>query len=151
MKLLTFLRDGAERVGMMVIPIGGGNTHRQIQFFKDFGTTIIHITPSYALHVSDVIRDRGMSPDDFQLRVLIFGAEPYSEATRQKLERKAGYQTKEPPVTAGADTVPMWHGQNLFSEGRLSELLNDFNQACGFSATKSGLHATDVLGKPKKG
>jgi len=71
--------------------------------------------------------------------------------TRQKLERKAGYQTKEPPVTAGADTVPMWHGQNLFSEGRLSELLNDFNQACGFSATKSGLHATDVLGKPKKG
>lgn len=81
------LHYGAERVGMMVIPIGGGNTHRQIQFFKDFGTTIIHITPSYALHVSDVIRDLGMSPDDFRLQVLIFGAEPYSEATRQKLER----------------------------------------------------------------
>ncbi len=81
------LHYGAERVGMMVIPIGGGNTHRQIQFFRDFGSTIIHITPSYALHVSDVIRDLGMSADDFRLRVLIFGAEPYSEATRQKLER----------------------------------------------------------------
>ncbi|MDP8235966.1 MAG: phenylacetate--CoA ligase [Candidatus Erginobacter occultus] len=81
------LHYGAERVGMMVIPIGGGNTHRQIQFFQDFGTTIIHITPSYALHVSDVIRDLGLSPDDFRLRVLIFGAEPYSEATREKLEQ----------------------------------------------------------------
>ncbi len=81
------LHYGAERVGMMVIPIGGGNTHRQIQFFQDFGTTIIHITPSYALHVSDVIRDLGLSPEDFRLRVLIFGAEPYSEATREKLEQ----------------------------------------------------------------
>ena len=81
------LHYGAERVGMMVIPIGGGNTHRQIQFFRDFGSTIIHITPSYALHVSDVIRDQGLGPDDFRLRILIFGAEPYSEATRDKLER----------------------------------------------------------------
>jgi phenylacetate-CoA ligase len=81
------LHYGAERVGMMVIPIGGGNSHRQIQFFRDFGTTVIHITPSYALHVSDVIRDQGLGPDDFQLRILIFGAEPYSEATREKLER----------------------------------------------------------------
>lgn len=81
------LHYGAERVGMMVIPIGGGNTHRQIQFFQDFGTTIIHITPSYALHVSDVIRDLGHSPEDFRLRTLIFGAEPYSEATRDKLEQ----------------------------------------------------------------
>lgn len=80
------LHYGAERLGMMVIPAGGGNTHRHIAFFRDFGTTIIHITPSYALHVSDVIRDLGLSPDDFQLRLMIFGAEPYSEATRDKLE-----------------------------------------------------------------
>ncbi len=80
------LHYGAERLGMMVIPIGGGNTPRQIQFFRDFGTTVIHITPSYALHVSDVIRDMGLGPDDFSLRTLIFGAEPYSEATRSKLE-----------------------------------------------------------------
>ena len=81
------LHYGAERMGMMVIPAGGGNTVRQIQLMRDFRTTIIHITPSYALHVSDVIADLGLSPDDFTLRLIIFGAEPYSEATRQKLER----------------------------------------------------------------
>lgn len=81
------LHYGAERVGMMVIPMGGGNTQRQIQFLRDFGTTYIHITPSYALHVSEVIHNQGYSPEDFQLRTLIFGAEPYSEATRDKLER----------------------------------------------------------------
>ncbi len=80
------LHYGAERLGMMVIPIGGGNTHRQIEFFRDFKTSVIHITPSYALHVSDVIKDMGLGPVDFNLRLMIFGAEPYSEATRDKLE-----------------------------------------------------------------
>ncbi len=84
------LHYGAERLGMMTIPIGGGNTHRQLQFFRDFGTTVIHITPSYALHVIDVIRDAGLSPDGFDLRVLIFGGEPYSESTRDKLEEAYG-------------------------------------------------------------
>lgn len=81
------LHYGAERMGMMVIPAGGGNTSRQIQLMRDFATTIIHITPSYALHVADVIADQGLTPDDFKLRRLVFGAEPYSEATRSKLER----------------------------------------------------------------
>ncbi|MDP8215558.1 MAG: phenylacetate--CoA ligase [Candidatus Euphemobacter frigidus] len=79
------LHYGAERLGMMVIPVGGGNTDRQIQFFRDFGTTVIHITPSYALHLNDVIKDMGLSHRDFKLRLLIFGAEPYSEATRAKI------------------------------------------------------------------
>ncbi len=80
------LHYGAERLGMMVIPAGGGNTPRQIKFFRDFKTTVIHITPSYALHVSDVIREMDLGPEDFNLRLMIFGAEPYSEATRDKLE-----------------------------------------------------------------
>jgi len=80
------LHYGAEQVGMTVIPIGGGNTHRQIQFFQDFRTTVIHITPSYALHLIDAIRDLGLDPAGFHLRRLIFGGEPYSEATRTKLE-----------------------------------------------------------------
>ena len=80
------LHYGAERLGMLVIPIGGGNTHRQIQFFHDFGTSVIHITPSYALHVADVIEEIGKGPEDFKLRILIFGGEPYSEATRTKIE-----------------------------------------------------------------
>ena len=84
------LHYGAERLGMMVIPAGGGNSHRQIQLLRDFNTTVIHITPSYALHLSDVIRDLGLGRDDFKLRLLIFGAEPYSKATREKIERVYG-------------------------------------------------------------
>ncbi len=80
------LHYGAERLGMMVIPAGGGNTHRQIELFRDFGTTVIHVTPSYALHVSDVFREMGLGPEDFKIKKIIFGAEPYSEGTRSKLE-----------------------------------------------------------------
>ena len=86
------LHYGAEQLGMMVIPSGGGNTVRQIQLMKDFGTTVIHITPSYALHVSDVIRDTGQEVKSFKLRRLIFGAEPYSETTRDKLEKSYGVE-----------------------------------------------------------
>lgn len=84
------LHYGAERLGMMVIPAGGGNTHRQIQLLRDFNTTVIHITPSYALHLSDVIKDLGLDRKIFKLRLLIFGAEPYSEATREKIEWSYG-------------------------------------------------------------
>ena len=84
------LHYGAERLGMMVIPAGGGNSHRQIQLLRDFNTTVIHITPSYALHLSDVIKDLDLKPDDFSLRLLIFGAEPYSSTTREKIERVYG-------------------------------------------------------------
>jgi phenylacetate-CoA ligase len=45
------LHYGAERVGMTVIPVGGGNTQRQVQIMKDFKTTVLHITPSYLLHI----------------------------------------------------------------------------------------------------
>ena len=84
------LHYGAERLGMMVIPAGGGNSHRQIQLLRDFNTTVIHITPSYALHLSDVIADLGLDRNDFKLRLLVFGAEPYSEATREKIEEVYG-------------------------------------------------------------
>ena len=84
------LHYGAERLGMMVIPAGGGNSHRQIQLLRDFNTTVIHITPSYALHLSDVIKDLDLNTDDFSLRLLIFGAEPYSSTTREKIEKAYG-------------------------------------------------------------
>lgn len=70
---------------------------------------------------------------------------------RQDLEAKHGVTSKEPPLTAGSEAVPLWHGQNLFNEGRLQGLLQDFNQACGFKTTGSGLHVTDIFGKAKKG
>ncbi len=80
------LHYGAERVGMTVIPIGGGNTKRQIQTMKDFQTTVLHITPSYLLHVHSKLGEDGIDRKDLSLRKAFIGAEPHSENTRRKLQ-----------------------------------------------------------------
>lgn len=54
---------GAEKVGILVIPAGPGNTERQINLMKDFGTTMLHITPSYALYVASVLYDKGIDQE----------------------------------------------------------------------------------------
>ena len=85
------LHYGAERVGMTVIPIGGGNTKRQLQLMgKDFRSTVAHITPSYLLHIYSKLEELGFSCDDFALKKAYLGAEPYSENTRKKLEKLFG-------------------------------------------------------------
>lgn len=80
------LHYGAERVGMTVIPIGGGNTQRQLQIMKDFGTTALHITPSYLLHIHQRMAEFGVKLGDLSLKRAYMGAEPHSEPTRQKLQ-----------------------------------------------------------------
>jgi phenylacetate-CoA ligase len=79
---------GTENLGATVIPISGGNTQKQIQLMLDFGTTVIACTPSYALHLAEVIKDMGVSPSDLNLKVGIFGAEPWSENMRREIEAK---------------------------------------------------------------
>ncbi|MCS7215338.1 MAG: phenylacetate--CoA ligase [Thermodesulfovibrio sp.] len=82
---------GAEKVGILVIPAGPGNTERQINLMRDFGTTMLHITPSYALYVASVIYDKGIDPKkDLKLKRAYLGAEPYSEETRRKIEEMLG-------------------------------------------------------------
>ncbi len=80
------LHYGAERLGCMVIPSASGNSIRQIQLMQDFGTTVIHITPSYALHLVEEIRNRGIDPRGLKVKKAYLGAEPYSEATRDKIQ-----------------------------------------------------------------
>lgn len=80
------LHYGAERIGMTVIPIGGGNTQRQLQMMKDFGTTALHITPSYLLHIHQRMAEFGIKRSDLSLKRAYMGAEPHSETTRQKLQ-----------------------------------------------------------------
>ncbi|MBN1762409.1 MAG: phenylacetate--CoA ligase [Methanomicrobia archaeon] len=80
------LHYGAEKVGMLVIPSGVGNTKRQIQLMKDFNTTVFHATPSYILYVSEVMTQGGYDPKEFDLRIGFTGAEPHSEQTRQRIE-----------------------------------------------------------------
>lgn len=79
---------GAELLGMLVIPAGPGNTERQIELIRTFGTTCIHMTPSYALYVATVIQEKGLKPGkDIKLKRVYLGAEPYSEETRRKIEK----------------------------------------------------------------
>lgn len=79
---------GTENLGATVIPISGGNTQKQIQLMQDFGTTVIACTPSYALHLAEVMSDMGISPNELQLKMGIFGAEPWSENMRKEIEGK---------------------------------------------------------------
>lgn len=78
---------GAEKLGVLVVPAGAGNTERQIQLMQDFKTTILHITPSYALYLADILEERKINPREaLNLRIIYMGAEPYSEETRSKIE-----------------------------------------------------------------
>ncbi len=82
---------GAEKVGVLVIPAGPGNTERQIALMQDFRTTALHITPSYALYLADVMQKKGVDPRrDVSLKRAYIGAEPYTEETRAKIEGLLG-------------------------------------------------------------
>jgi phenylacetate-CoA ligase len=81
---------GAERLGCTVIPMSGGQTDKQIQLIEDFRPDIIMVTPSYMLTLIDEMEKRGMDPARSSLRVGIFGAEPWTEAMRTAIERRAG-------------------------------------------------------------
>ncbi len=81
---------GAEKIGMLVIPAGPGNSDRQIVLIQDFGTTTIHITPSYALYLATILESKGLDPRRMGLKRAFIGAEPYTEATRRKIEKIYG-------------------------------------------------------------
>ncbi|HFQ90560.1 MAG TPA: phenylacetate--CoA ligase [Desulfobulbus sp.] len=81
---------GIERLGATVIPVSGGNTKRQITIMRDFGSTVLLATPSYALNLADAMADVGVLPEKLKLRVGIHGAEPWSENMREEVERKLG-------------------------------------------------------------
>ncbi len=79
---------GAEKLGATVIPVSGGNTKRQITIMKDFGSTVLLSTPSYALNLAESMEAMGIDPASLSLRVGIFGAEPWSENMREEVENK---------------------------------------------------------------
>jgi len=76
---------GAVKIGAMMVPTSSGNTMRQITLAKDFGTTVLGATPSYALYLAEKAREMGHTPDDFRLKAGVFGAEAWSEEIRNKI------------------------------------------------------------------
>ena len=86
------LHYGAERLGMWVIPAGAGNTARQITLIRDFHVTVIHATPSYAMHVAERMVQDGDDPRALGIRIAALGAEPYTDEMRLKLQDLYGFK-----------------------------------------------------------
>ena len=81
---------GAERLGLTVIPFGGGQTERQVQLLRDFAPDIIMVTPSYMLALADEFERQGLNPIESSLRIGIFGAEPWTNDMRLAIEKRMG-------------------------------------------------------------
>lgn len=80
---------GAEKIGMAIIPASGGMTKRQIKLMKDMGTTILACTPSFAIYLAEVMAEEGVDPrKDLKLKSGLFGAEPWSERMRERIEEE---------------------------------------------------------------
>jgi len=77
---------GAERIGAAVIPMSGGNTQKQVMLMQDFGATTIACTPSYAMVIGETIQEMGIPLSKLKLQSGVFGAEPWTEGTRKRLE-----------------------------------------------------------------
>ena len=79
---------GAEKLGLTVVPFGGGQTERQVQLIQDFKSNIIMVTPSYMLAIADEFERQGIDPKTSSLRIGIFGAEPWTNDMRAAIEKR---------------------------------------------------------------
>jgi phenylacetate-CoA ligase len=79
---------GAEKLGLTVVPFGGGQTERQVQLIMDFKPTIIMVTPSYMLAIADELDKQGIDPRSTSLRIGVFGAEPWTNDMRKAIEQR---------------------------------------------------------------
>ena len=122
---------GAEKIGAAVIPMSGGNTKRQILIMKDFGSTILLSTPSYALNLAEVMVEEGVDPKELKLKCGLFGAEPWSESMRKEIERKLNIHALDiyglsevigPGVAS--ECIEEKHGLHVFEDHFLPEIIN---------------------------
>ncbi len=83
---------GVERLGATAVPASGGGTKRQVHLLKDFASTVLCCTPSYALHMCEAAESLGIDFRTLPLRIGVFGAEPWTENMRVSIEQKMGIQ-----------------------------------------------------------
>jgi phenylacetate-CoA ligase len=82
------MHAGLERIGASVVPVSTGNTERQVMLMKDFGSTILVSTPSYALHIAEVGKSMDVDFSKLPLRIGLFGAERCSQGMRREIEER---------------------------------------------------------------
>ncbi len=80
---------GAEHIGATTVPMSTGNTQKLVTLMKDFGATAIACTPSYLLHIAEVLKEQG-DLDKIKLRAAVCGAEPWTEEMRRQIETTLG-------------------------------------------------------------
>ena len=84
---------GAQKIGAKIIPASGGMTQRQIKLMKDLGATILACTPSFAVYLAETMAQEGVDPRrDLKLRSGMFGAEPWSDKIRERIEKELGIE-----------------------------------------------------------
>ena len=84
---------GAQKIGTTIVPISGGMTQRQIKLMQDLGTTILCCTPSFAVYLAETMVKEGVNPRrDLKLRIGLFGAEPWSEKIRERIQKELGIE-----------------------------------------------------------
>ena len=84
------MHGGLERIGASVIPASTGNTRRQLTIMRDYHSTLLVCTPSYAMYIAESAAELGFDFKDLDLRVGLFGAEPWTNNLRDELERRMG-------------------------------------------------------------
>jgi len=86
------LHYGAENIGASVIPVSSGNTSRQLAIMEDYKSTVLVATPSYALHIAEMMDKAGISKDKLSLKIALLGSEPWGDKVRAEIEERLGVQ-----------------------------------------------------------
>lgn len=147
--------DGAQNIGASVIPISSGNTQKQITLMHDFGATVLCCTPSYAQFLGEAMNESEWRRDEFKLRIGAFGAEPWTENMRTKLEQTLGikaydiYGLSEVAGPGVGYECECQHGTHLNEDYYYPEIVNpetgeplpegSFGELCFTHLTKEGM------------
>jgi phenylacetate-CoA ligase len=126
---------GIERMGAMAVPSGVGNTERQLEIMQDFGVTVLHCTPSYALYLMETAKSLGVT-DKLKLKIGCFGAEPWSDEARSDLEKGLGikaydsYGLSEMCGPGVAFECTEQNGLHIWEDHFLIEILDAEGEQC---------------------
>ncbi len=122
---------GAERLGMLTIPSGAGNSKRQIQIMRDFSTNVLHVIPSFLLLLMGVVKEMKVDPrKELSLRIAFVGAEPYSQEVARRLEDFYGikvynsYGLSEMNGPGVAFECPYQNGLHVWEDAYLVEIID---------------------------
>ena len=122
---------GAEKLGTLTVPSAAGNTKRQIKFIQDFGTTCLHIIPSYATRLAESMYESGIDPrKDTKLHTICIGAEPHSEEQRKRIEQLLGVKAyncfgmSEMNGPGVAFECPEQNGLHIWEDYVIVEIIN---------------------------